>query len=845
MYKIFSLVFCLCASIAGYAHSVTQAEALRIATDFSTSHIDRVSNAKSARQTSPTLTLAYACKSQSERAINGADAVCYYIYNVGKGCGFVVVPGDDRARQVLAYSDEGSFDADHVSPVLSEWLHSYERELSLVMSIAEGDETETSAKQTITYPTETILPLIKTKWNQGIPYNRDCPLITENGTTRQALVGCTATALAQIMKYYEWPEKPTGFIDYQDNYAVRTMDFDAQLPFNWTLMLNDYSGYYSDEEANAVAQLSACAAYACKMYFSTSYSGSYPIDAALALSQYFGYDANTYIYDSRFHDKAEWLQLMMEELESGRPILYNGFNDKGGHVFVCDGYDGKGYFHFNWGWSGSSDGYFSLSALKPGQQGAGSTDGGYTFKQLMICHIQRPDATLSVPQEKKVYICSDVTLSSESQLTDGNIEQNADGANAPIATSRGADVGVDFWFDRESTSEFNVSMVMGYMEQGTLHPLSDVYNAKCTPNPNSYYAGVRTLKTNGLATGEYEIGWYFREYGSNSEWKRMTAANGNPDAILLTVEENRQTLQVVNKDFRLSLNGDVKVQPIYAGEQKLIPLPINNDGSVRLEGRVGFKIQKVGSEDVTFASALAYCEPGESATLNVNVDFTNASQGDEYILTPVYGAVNNIYYNLSETNMVALSSPQNIVVGYKPSISAWAPNNTNYILDGTSKTVEITLSQSSKLRPWSGKVYGKILKQVGSGYEDTGVEAWSDLLDMPTRQDIHVRLHMEDIDKLQENCNYKMVLRIDDGYGSDGYGTALHEAPLVLENLSSCIDLPIYTEGYVSVFKLDGTCVLSHVDLQNGHLNVSLPSGSYVIKVSTPTTGYSKKIIIK
>lgn len=836
MYKLFSLVFCLTASLVSYAHPVSQAEALRVASAFCASHRSDMGLAKSVSPESFGLSIAYSCKPTQgrERMSLDSEETYYYVFNVGKGNGYIVVSGDDRARQVLAYASEGTFDATRLSPALASWLGGYEQEMRTLMSVEEDGDAMSHVGHDFTYPATAIQPLLQTRWNQGSPYNLDCPTITENGTETKALVGCTATALAQIMKYYEWPVRPSGFIDYKDNYAVRTMNFDEQSPFDWGNMRSEYTTGYTDREAQAVAHLSACAAYASKMYFSTSYSGSYPIDAALALTRYFGYDANTYIYDSRFHAKEEWYKIMIGELEAGRPILYDGFNDKGGHVFVCDGYDGKGYFHFNWGWSGTSDGYFSLSALNPSKQGAGATDGGYSFKQLMICHIQLPNSATE-PQAKKVYLCSDVTLSSATTV----------GGGGEITTPRGADVGVDFWFDRESTSEFYASMVLGYMSQGVFHPLSDVYNAKCAPNPNSYYAGVRTLRTDGLEKGTYEIGWYFREYGSDGEWQRMTAANGNPDAIRLTVGEENQTLSVVSKDFHLSMESQPKVQPVYAGESKSVPLRIVNDGSVRLEGRVGFRCQKVGSENVAFASALAYCEPGESTTVYVKLDFSDAAKGDVYELTPVYGAVNNIYYGLAETNMVRLAESQTVELIYKPSLAAWAPNNTYYILDGASKTIEVVLSQRSKLRPWAGRVYGKILRNMGSEYEDTGIEAWSDYQDMPTRQDVKLKLQVADMDQLSESETYKLVLRIDDGYESDCGGTALHEAPLMLENMASSISLPMPADGVASIYKVDGTCVQSDVHQKEGRLDVHLPAGLYIVRMVSPTAVYSKKIIIK
>ncbi len=839
MYRLSFILLFLCIFFQGKSAPISSEEAIKIAANFYSSQHIPTALAKSASPKSPTLTLAYACRPQTAktRSASPNEAAYYYVVNIGKGDGYIIVAGDDRAKQVLGYCYQGEFDTDNISPALTGWLEGYEREIKVLMST---EETTLSAQQESTYPPTVIAPLVQTKWNQGNPYNRHCPMTVDqnSGQTLRSVVGCTAIGLVQIMKYHEWPAHPTGNIQYGD----RSMDFDIQPDFDWANMLNEYNtNGFTETEADAVARLCACGAYACKMNFSPTSSGSYPIDAGIALSQYFGYEP-AYIYNSNYHSQKEWVDFIMKELENKRPILYSGFNNHGGHIFVCDGYDGKGYFHFNWGWAGNSDGYYSLTALDPSYEGIGSSEGSYTFSQLMICHIQRPGDPTFVPQEKKVYLSSDLTLSYQK-----NENETIKGTN--ITAPRTSDISINFWYDRESTTNFYTAIVLGYMENGVLHKLTGTYYALCTPRPSDYNK-IFTINTANLPTGKYELGWYQHSTATQEEllasenWTRMTAANGEADAIELTIGEEEQCLQLIQKDFRIALSKDLEIGKYYAGEQKTILLPIKNVGEVRLEGRLGFKIQKAGSTEATFTSTLAYCFPQTESTVPLLLNIQDAQVGDQYIVTPVYGAKNSISQELNEDNSIALCEPQNITITRKPSISGWAPNNANFVLDGTNKTIAITINQGSKLNPWSGKIYGKVYKQADNGeYEDTGIETWSDELDFPNRETRTINLQANDIDNLPSEGTYKLIAYINDGYGSDGYGTGLVEAPLLLLNMPTSIQQTLFTENdKMSIFHLDGTCIAKDVDR---HTFPALGAGIYIIKVKTASAVTTKKIIIK
>ena len=115
-----------------------------------------------------------------------------------------------------------------------------------------------------------------------------------------------------------------------------------------------------------------------------------PVMSHRALFENFNYDVGVQIYTRDYYSVTSWKALLKKEIDAGRPVIYAGSSSSAGHAFVCDGYDDSGKFHFNWGWSGTSNGYYETSALNPGVQGIGSSNGGYNMDQQIITGIQKP-----------------------------------------------------------------------------------------------------------------------------------------------------------------------------------------------------------------------------------------------------------------------------------------------------------------------------------------------------------------------------------------------------------------------------------------------------------------------
>ena len=291
----------------------------------------------------------------------------FYVFDRGNHGGFVVVAGDDRLPQVLGYGDKGDFTASELPPAVQYWMDEMNRQIAFLQS-HDGVAAHHPAMRATH-----VEPLMTTFWDQGAPYNNFCPTYTDNkGNTNRAVTGCVATAVAQVMNYYKWPDVGQGSHSYNCNVNDMTptelsADF-SQSVYQWDLMLDWYDTNSSQESCDAVAKLMSDVGISMDMGYGSS-SGANEDRAMRAMQRYFKYSDRSYLMNRDLYSAEEWDQFLVDEISARRPVVYCGYaitsTDAGGHAFVLDGFDAQGYFHVNWGWGGSYDGYFLVSYLAP------------------------------------------------------------------------------------------------------------------------------------------------------------------------------------------------------------------------------------------------------------------------------------------------------------------------------------------------------------------------------------------------------------------------------------------------------------------------------------------------
>ena len=322
-----------------------------------------------------------------------AQAMPYYVFNTNDDNGFVIVSGDDRTAEILAYSDKGRFNADEIPDNMRAWLRYYAHVIGSLESTSSVKASSTTLYDNgLREANSAISPLLSCTWNQGSPYYDRCPLVEG----RRCCTGCVCTAAVQVMYYHQWPKSATTNIsEHSFTYNNRRYT-ENELPpvvFDWKSMNDSYRDGQSDHSATAVAVLMQYVGQAIKSNYGPNGTSSSFTEVENALKNNFGYDGNVqHLFRNNYSNEA-WESLIYRELAERRPVLYAGTSSGGAHAFVCDGYDGNGLFHINWGWGGMCNGYFKLSVLNPDDNsgmGASSSSDGYSMNQDVLIGIQPP-----------------------------------------------------------------------------------------------------------------------------------------------------------------------------------------------------------------------------------------------------------------------------------------------------------------------------------------------------------------------------------------------------------------------------------------------------------------------
>jgi len=295
---------------------------------------------------------------------------CDYLQNDGEICmavlhfdrGFLILSAEDAVMPVLAYSFDSDIEVENLAPGVEFFLSQYKEEIAAARrGQIPADEQVANAWQELRHPTRAVTsevvvsPLLQSKWNQSKYYNYYSPQDPESpgGYDGKVPNGCVAVAMAQIAYYYRYPESGTGsHTNYTYDYGSFYVNF-AQQHYCYEAM-TDQLYYYNNE----VAKLIFHCATAVDMQYGADGSGAYSFNVPNAMSSYFRYNTDSQYRSKHDYSGSEWRQMMKADLDANRPLYYSGYSESGGHAFVCDGYDSDEYFHFNFGWGGSGDGYY-------------------------------------------------------------------------------------------------------------------------------------------------------------------------------------------------------------------------------------------------------------------------------------------------------------------------------------------------------------------------------------------------------------------------------------------------------------------------------------------------------
>lgn len=370
MKKSFLLVIILLAFNSLFADSLDANKAKEYGHKFVKANFEQKENNE--------LDLVYTVKTESGEP-------CFYVFNVSD-YGFIMVSATNVARPILGYSEDGIFETSNIAPGLGFMMEDYQEAITYAINEvvetpaeikAEWEALERTGRLKPQERGAKIGPLCQTAWDQSYPYNAHCPELNMPFASQgRAVVGCVATAISQIMRYWSYPTQGTGSHTYKPNtdqytYPQQTANF-GETVYDWDNMPYQINANSPAEQIEAVSLLGYHCGVAVEMMYDDdgTGSGAYSVDVPYALNKYFGYAQCG--FKPRVVSAQIWESYIKEAIEMRRPIFYSGTsNDGGGHAFVCDGIDENGLFHFNYGWSGSGDGFFASTAIDyPNEVGA-------------------------------------------------------------------------------------------------------------------------------------------------------------------------------------------------------------------------------------------------------------------------------------------------------------------------------------------------------------------------------------------------------------------------------------------------------------------------------------------
>ena len=476
-----------------------------------------------------------------------------------------MVSGDDALSPIVGYSYTSPTDGQLPDAMLA-WLGEYARyvdDVRLGQASAPSEEPQGG---------EAIEPLLRTTWDQGMPYNQLCP--------NQWPTGCVATSMAQLMKYHEWPDQGEGVLSHsagQVDLSTYTYDWENMLdtyPLTWNDEGQQVPDGYTDEQAKAVATLMRDCGYSVDMNYGKYESGAQNPRMVAALYEHFKYAPTVRYLERPMYTTAHWTEIIRNELKAGRPVNYSGATKAGaGHSFVCDGIDENDLLHINWGWSGYFDGYFDMNILAPEGIGTGGGDAsGYFLEQGLVVGVRpRTESDAGVEPECRMSVFDfNVSVSSGDNkwlsLSIGRI------ANTSMKSLY---VDLQLLWPGRNGGEDVLTNSLRFRSRGDMEPCMYLPNAKTEYYDLPTEPGTYPFRLVNLTE------WHYDEGGNVEGTYEPIDAGDFSDGGTLTVAEDGTVTVAMNKS---ELKGELELvsattsSPLFAGMEGSVNAVFRNTG---------------------------------------------------------------------------------------------------------------------------------------------------------------------------------------------------------------------------------------------------------------------------
>lgn len=546
MKKWFVIAVVLCASVMNAeAGQVNEQEARQKAMSFMSQ--------RSMTRSMTNLSRVYV-KLKTPSAMASVNDAPLYVFNLDGG-GYLVVSGDDRTADVLAFSEKGHINPDKMPSNMKAWLDGYVRKIQKMPANVMPQQRVAGTRKA----KEDIAPKLKTAWGQDWPYNLHTPELRVRwkgyDETVQSATGCNATAMAQMMNYYRYPDATLIGVDsysgtsdvpvseeddgsYEETVPVdwTVKKLSAGLSIDWANITDQYDKKSSNAQIEAVSRLMQyCGAAIHTLYGMESEAKTDSL--VYGLYEMFGYE-DVYLLHQMNFDQSSWVDAIYDLISKQGPLLFGGDcpDDNGGHQFILDGYknvDGKDYFYSNWGWDGDDDGYVLLDVMSPGwifdEKGR---EIGFTEMQMATPGMGPNGKGQPGPLEKKWY-CDLLELGEE------GVEYTRSSKSDP--------------FEVEYAMEFSnydyphqiFHAGLGIFQNGELIGCYELTDPEGEDLPLFYYRGIESDYKyptfplgEGLGDGTYQLK-LICSVGDEDDWK--VCRFGDEECVTMTIHGNTAT----------------------------------------------------------------------------------------------------------------------------------------------------------------------------------------------------------------------------------------------------------------------------------------------------------------
>ena len=531
----------------------------------------------------------------------------YYAFNLEQG--YVIVSGDDEMTELVGYAENGFFDAENVPPQMQLWLNGYAEYVAAVQS------GKAKARKILLSdsPSVVVEPLVTTKWNQDAPFNNFAPEYTDdNNNTQRCATGCAATAMAQIMKFHNWPEQGVGHYSYEhQSFGTISSNFSEHV-YDWTNMIDRYNnGEYSNVQADAVALLMKDCGVSLNMNYGPV-SGASIYSYTPAFKNYFRYSSRT--VNRSGCETAEFTKIITDELQEGRPIIYCGTGEDGGHAFVVDGYDTNYFLHVNWGWGGYSDGYFDMNYMDPAGLGIGGGSGAFKWNQGIV--LARPLKDGVEPYEFIQQLC--FVLFNDVQggiFCEQEMPANK-GDDVTILLRNTANLSGESFFGSLNVGVFDNSGALVTM--GNEERIENNNGELLEFQSGSLYSVdlPMTLNTAGIADGNYIVRAMSKANGD--VWRKFAST----DCLNMTVADGKVYLSAPTPNISMVGIGSYDTAT-YKGFSFNADVTVHNSSSIPVDGSIMFTVTDSETGDALSGSLRAIVYDNCDFRSNIAFSTTN------------------------------------------------------------------------------------------------------------------------------------------------------------------------------------------------------------------------------